>query len=398
MLTVIAGGVVLTGDGRTVLPGGAVLVRDERIEAIVPRWPAGAAADVVVDATAAVVMPGLINCHTHGVTPGPLFPSGAAALPPQRWLGNLDRHLLAGTTTVLNLCGLATMAEVQAADRAHAVKVKGATSHVPAAIRAALAADGGGLTEVHTQATVESMLAEGAVAIGELGGGQTMGGGGQDLHSIPDAVHRATGVRISAEQARGLKEAALGRHLDPAGVGPTGAGSAGEDPDALRHGLLDAGLAGLLTGADAVSLIAGTVLPSLGPARDGLREGVAAAVRYGAPALVHSAAASAGTLREIAARYAGASAPVIATHCNHTSFTPDEAVSVAKEFAAAGWRLECSTFDLLHRRHTVSTREHWDGLFAEPDLITLLATDYGYQGEHDPLIAGIEDLVQQGHR
>ncbi|MFE4413982.1 hypothetical protein [Streptomyces sp. NPDC056821] len=388
MLTAIVGGTVVTGDGSTVLEAACVVLRDGVIDAIEPYWPDGARADLLIDASGAIVLPGLVNCHTHGVTPGPLFPSGAAALDDAGWRANLDRHLLAGTTTVLNLCGLATMDDVAEAEAAHAVKVRGATTHTPAAIEAARAADGSGLRPRHTNRTVEEMLEAGAIAIGELGGGQTMGGGGQDLHYIPDAVERATGVRISSAQARALKEAGLGRHLDAADF----------DPLAMAAALRDCGLDGVLAPARARALVAETVLPSFATALRGLREGVAASAKFGVPALVHSAAASARVLARLADGAEFPAARVIATHSNHPSFTPAETVHYARVFTEAGWLTEACTFDLLRERHTVTTREHWDRLFERAPAVHLLATDYGFQGRHDPLITGIDDLVRQGHR
>ncbi|WP_037368000.1 amidohydrolase family protein [Amycolatopsis orientalis] len=378
MRTVITGGTVVAGPD---VLRAAVTLDGGRIRAVGPHPPEDA--DVRLDATGFVVLPGLINCHTHGVTPGPLFPSGAAALPADDWLGNLDRHLLAGTTTVLNLCGLATMDEVRTADRAHAVKVKGATTHTPAALAAAQAADGEGLTEEHLTTSVEKQLADGAIAIGELGGGQTMGGGGQDLQYLPAAIRRETGVIVTAEQARTLKEAVLGPRLDST-----------PDEPALKSALAAAGLAGFST-QTAAKLVRESVLPSFHAALDGLREGVEAAAKHGVPALVHSAAASGKPLLELAGERLGAQ--VIATHSNHPSYTPDEAVETALALRAAGWLLECCTFDLLHRQHTVRTREHWDRMFAETD-VDLLATDYGYLGQHDPLLSGVADLVASGHR
>lgn len=389
MSTLIRGGTVVTGTGAAPLHGGAVVLAHGRIADVLDRWDPAASFDgEIIDATGAVVMPGLINCHTHGVTPGPLFPSAAPALPDDQWLNNLDRHLLAGTTTVLNLCGFATMDHVREADRRHAVNVRGATTHLPSALAAARKADGGGLSGSEAALGVERMLSDGAVAIGELGGGQTLGGGGQDLVYLPAALEKRTGVRISQDQARLLKEAVLGRFLDAA---------------TLEQGLLlkamdEAGLAGRLEPPELTRLVADTVMPSVAPAIEGIREGVRAAAQFGVPAIIHSASATARVMRELMEQTRGTDTRIIAAHVNHTSHTPGEAVELARLGREHGWLAEASVFDLLHRRKTVTTREHWDSLLSEGTLVDVLGTDYGHGGDHDELISAVQDMVSRGHR
>ncbi len=389
MSTLVRGGTVVTGDGSTVVEPGAVVMRDGRVSDVLERWEFPAHFDgEVIDASGCVVMPGLINSHTHGVTPGALFPSAAPPLPEHRWMGHLDRHLLAGTTTVLNLCGFASMDDVREADRRHAVHVRGATTHLPNCLRAAEMADGKGLPPDAGDLTVERMLEDGAIAIGELGGGQTLGGGGQDLVYIPAAIEKASGIRISNNQARRIKEAVLGRFIDVKAINLVELAEAAEE----------AGLAEAFTATELMKLVADTVLPSITPALDGIREGVRAAARFGVPAIVHSAAATAGVIRELMTDTRNKDVRVVAAHANHPSHTPPEALDLAKLGHDAGWAAEASVFDLLHRKHTVTTREHWDLLLQDPGLISVLATDYGHDGHHDELISAVQDVAASGHR
>lgn len=389
MSTLIRGGTVVPGSGDAVINAGAVVVRDGHIAEVLHHWdPEQGFAGEIIDASGCVIMPGLINLHTHGVTPGPLFPSGASALPTEQWMGNLDRHLLAGTTTVLSLCGFASMGDVHEADRRHAVHVRGATTHLPSCLEAAAMADGQGLSASSRSLSVEQMLDDGAVAIGELGGGQTLGGGGQDLVYIPAAIHKASGIHVSIDQARRLKEAVLGRFINVAAF----------DVNALAVAAKDAGLVHAFTATQLRKLVTDSVMPSVVPAIEGIREGIRAAATFGVPAIVHSASATASVLREMLLELDGSGATVIAAHANHPSHTPDEAFDLAAMGRKVGWPAEASVFDLLHRRKTVKTREHWDVLLREPELISVIGTDYGHDGDHDELIAGIEDIAAQGHR
>lgn len=399
MSTLIHGGTVVPGTGNTVVESGAVILRHGRVSDVLGRWDRNQAFDgEVIDASGCVVMPGLINSHVHGVTPGPLMPSGAPALPDDEWLANLDRHLLAGTTTVLNLCGFCTMDHVREADRRHAVHVRGATTYLPEAERAARMADGRGLPAQSGHHTVEKMLDDGAIAIGELGGGQTLGGGGQDLSYIPRAIESASGVRVHPAQARRMKEAVLGRFIDPDAC----------DMAELRAAAAEAGLEGRIDLVELRKIIVDSVVPSVQPALNGIREGVQAAARFGVPAILHSAAATARVLRELidgtpgpktgGPKTRGAKARVIASHANHPSHTPGEALALAKLGRDHGWSAEVSVFDLLHRKQTVTTREHWDVLLQEPGLVDVLATDYGHEGHHDELISAVQDVAEHGYR
>lgn len=391
MSMLIRAGVVVPAIGGTVVENGAVVVEHGRITEVLDARAAEAAvtafAGEAIDEPQSVLMPGLVNIHTHGVSPSPLFPSGSAALADERWRANLDRHLHAGTTTVLSTCGLGSMEEIRYADANHAVHVRAATAHTPGAIDAARAADGAGLTARHRVLTIEAMLDAGAVAIGELGGGQTLGGGGQDLVYLPAAIRERTGGVVTQAQARALKEAVLGRFMSERRY----------RAEALAAAAEEAAITGITT-EELRELIVATVMPSVGHARDGIREGIEAARILGVPALVHSASASADLIRSLQMQRDPRPATIIAGHVNHTSHTVEEAVALAELGRESGWHAEASVFDLLEGRETVQTREHWDALMARPGLVDVIATDYGHDGRHDSLIAAVRDLVDAGHR
>ena len=105
----IVNGSVVTGDGTSVLEKTSVIVEDGFISSLpqVQYIAYNADADRVINAKGGLIIPGLINIHTHGVSFGPFFPYAWKEMSKERILFNLDTHLLQGTTTVLNGDGFA---------------------------------------------------------------------------------------------------------------------------------------------------------------------------------------------------------------------------------------------------------------------------------------------------
>lgn len=99
----IKDGILVTMDGkRRVLKGGSISINDGRIEEV--GGSISGSADVVIDASDKIVMPGLINTHTH--IPMTLFRGIADDMPLMKWLqeeiwpveGKLEEeHVYAGT-------------------------------------------------------------------------------------------------------------------------------------------------------------------------------------------------------------------------------------------------------------------------------------------------------------
>lgn len=402
---------MVTGDGRTVLEGATVVVEGAFIADVLPaapgavsgdgdlardgaggsvlnRLPAGSAtghpmADgAVIDARGCYVVPGLINHHAHGCTCGPLFASGAEPLGEDRVRRNLLRHLQGGTTTVLNVDGFALPEEVEAARRLAPVNLQTATCHTPLSLRAALLADGGGLSPRHRHQTAERMVEAGAVCLGEIGGGHTLGGGGQEYLYIPRAVRERTGREISPSGARALKTAVLGRHIDPGAYREA----------AVREVLGELGLADVLSPEEARRLVEESVLPSFQVALDAMREAVEVGVRLGLPVILHAAAPSRAAVLELSRR----GGRLIAAHCNHDSLLPDEAVELALRLRAAGVLVDVATFDAFGARHTTPGPEALLEMVAR-GVVDLISTDYG-GGLFDPQVVALAEVLRRGLR
>jgi len=410
----VTGGTVVTGDGRTVLEEAAVVVEGTLIADVLPGSPADnptapdpsggatgpsgsastACAGEVIDARGCYVVPGLINHHAHGCALGPLFASGAEPLSGEEVRQNLLRHLEAGTTTILNVDGFALPEEVEAARRYHPLNLKTATSHTPLNLKAAALADGKGLSPRHRKMTAEKMVEAGAVCLGEIGGGHTLGGGGQEYLYIPRAIRARTGRYVSPAGARALKTAVLGRYIDPRAY----------SEEAVRAVLAELGLAGLLSPEEARRLVEDAVLPSFRVALDGMREAAEVAARLGVPVILHTAAPSKAVLLELSRKAPRLTAGdrsagecrFIAAHCNHDSLLVDEAVDLAVRLRAAGILVDVATFDALGARYTTPGPEVLLELVAR-GAADLVSTDYA-GGLFDPQVVALAEVVRRGLR
>ena len=164
-MLLLKNGLVVTGDGKTMYENGSVLIDNNGDIAYVGERvdPQVEAAAEVVDCTGKAIMPGMINHHQHGVTYGPVFASGLKNYGKERIQELLDRNLLQGHTTVMNVDGFATMDEVKATQADHPMRLKTATTHLPINYQAALECDGKGLGEEHKKMTAQAMI-EAAIA------------------------------------------------------------------------------------------------------------------------------------------------------------------------------------------------------------------------------------------
>ena len=373
---------VVTGDGTTMHERASVLVDRGRIVDVVEGPVAQGTLDQaqqVLDCTGKLVIPGVINHHTHGSHYGPIWPSASPTPTEDKVLEYTDRHLLGGTTTILNVCGFATVEDVAAATATHPLQVKTATSYGSQSLLAANTVDGKGFQPRHKGVTIEQQLKAGAVAIGEIGGGMTLGGGGQEYLFIPRAVNEATGKTLEPHQARKLKEAVLGRFADPADF----------DPKATAAALKEIGLEQDLTIEQAKEIIVNTVMPCLGPALKGFEEAALEAKKHNMHAIFHNAPQSMRTMLKTA-EIGGEL--IIAGHSNHSNFFAEEAINQARELRKRGAVIDIATLDAWGAKRLGVDPELFYEFYVQ-GLVDLVSTDFA-GGYFDPVIVGME----QAHR
>lgn len=380
--TVVHGCDLVDGTGQEQRHGVDIVIEGDTIREIVPTSPleAYARVDNIVEAAGKLAIPGLINNHTHGTAYGPLFPSGHEGLPHEQVRANLDRHLLEGTTTALCVDGFVTAEEAMETNDDHAVNVKLASCNTPCCLEAASIADGGGLTDQNRAFTARQAVGAGAVAVGEIGAGHTLGGGGASYMYIPAEVTKRTSVTITPKQADALKIAVLGRHISPSSF----------DQDAVDAALEAAGLAGKLSVDEIREIVSEIVLPAFNIALDGLAEAAEYAKQGGVPVLVHNAAASMTQVATIAKT----GVQLIAGHSNHPSFELHEALEHAKQLKELGAIVDVSTLDTFGAQRLTPGPELLYAMF-EAGLVDTISTDYA-GGYHDPILLAIDRATKAG--
>lgn len=379
-MLILKDALVITGDGETMLEKASVIVRDGEIAEVCQNLeqPRETGAKIV-DCSGKAVLPGMINHHTHSVVMGPFLASGAAARTEEQVLRQLDRELLNGHTTVMGVDGFVTMDEVRATQKLHPVRIKTAAVQLPRSFKAAAIADGAGLTEKHRSMTVAKMLEDGAVAIGEVGAGQTTGGG--DYVYIPRMVKERTGVTITTEQSYGMFLSVLGRYADKNYY------SRPRVEKALKEHDLDR----ILTPEECRDIVFETTFRVYHQALDAFEEAVDAGIKYGVPVLLHHTPSTTEVVQRLAKKGLRRFIP---SHSN-CLFLAEEAVEIGKRLRKEeGVCIDAAVFDSFSKQVIGPPPEVLFAMFRE-GLVDILSTDFS-GGQADSMLRGIEEAVKNG--
>jgi imidazolonepropionase-like amidohydrolase len=362
----IVNGSIVTGDGQSLLENTSVIICDTLISEIPPvkYVPYNAQADKVINAQGGLIIPGVINIHTHGVAFGPFFPYSWNKLSKDKILNNLDNHLLQGTTTVLSTDGLTLPSEIDAINKIHPVNVKMCTTHTPANIRAAEIIAGEGLDQWNTKLTAEEAVAAGAVCLGEVGSPGTAYGTAEK--------GRKLGKVIPAHRALALDRAVID----------------GNDAT-IGNALAEAGLENL-TIAEARKLVEETSIIPVKFCCDAILESTGYVKKLGVPVVVHSEPGMVKSILQVA----GEIGPrLIALHVNH-GFTMEESLTLARELKSRNAIAEIVTADSFGAKQLKDSPEITFALLKE-NLVDVITTDY-IGGYHDPILLVLQKAIDEG--
>lgn len=370
MRTLIFNANIITGDGKTVLEDQSLILEEGLIaEILSTRYPYYDRSDKTIDARGGFVIPGIINHHTHGITMGPLFDGAAQVpLPLSRVVEHLNRHMLQGCTTVVNVDGLANMEEVEEANRLTPINVKTCTIHTPLHLEAAKFLNLGGLTEAH-MLSAEDMIRKGAIAMGEAGSAiDTLW---YDYLIIPKVVREKTGVHVSNEEAEALRTAL------------------GVTPPAERTAVELMAKRGISSAAESLKEIVNQGKKYVKLAKEACREGAETARKLGVPYLMHNAPQTTFLILEFAKSLKNL---LIACHSN-LFYRPGEAIEIAREVKKQGGWVDIHTGDYFRAQKYFNNHVTTLALLAE-GLVDMISTDIiGFFW--DPILQILEYAVAQ---
>lgn len=368
---------IITGDGTTELENAWIGIAGDRIKTIsrgaIPQEFLEDKNIRILDGASAYAIPGLINSHTHGCSTGPLFSSGAKALSFEQACQNAHRHLQQGVTSLINVCGLGTIDSTDMINRCQPVKIYTGTTHFPSTFAAAKIVDAAGITAECYNLTAREMIDQGAVLVGEIGSGATLGGGVSEYKYIPEAIKDKSGILLNPDQVHRLKTAFL-------------------DGGHFQSLMEEFQLSSRITADEIAAIIDYYTHRPIEISLQSYDEAFAFALENELPIVFHNAAVSAPKILELARKNAGR-IPMIAAHCNHTSFSVEACTKWATRLKEEGVIIDLATVNTFAAGNQASI-DNMTALLAAglPDILT---TDYG-GGAWDGILVLIRYFHQSG--
>lgn len=368
---------IITGDGKTFLEGASIEIDGELISEIIRvPYPGFRKSDMRINGRGGFLIPGIINYFAHQICTGPIIGlTGQPGVSKRRVAQFLEEHLLQGTTTAINGDGLPTMEEVAEARSLTPILIQKMTGHLPSYLEGAKFLNLGGLKKEHWL-TVEEMVKQGAVAIGEMGSGE------EDwsqfrLFVIPQIVESMTGIRIRVEDSGALKAVLLDAQPP--------------DEKAASDVLAKIGIS-----SEKIKPVIKRLKETVAQrreyakfAKEGTREGAKAARKLGLPMAFHMTTATKDEAIEYAKELGSL---LIATHSNFT-FKPGEAIEAAKAIKKEGGWVDILTGDALRAREYLKNNATALAMLDE-GLVDIVSTDT-IATYWDPILMFLEYAVQQ---
>jgi hypothetical protein len=371
MRTIIVNANIITGDGITILPRHSLVIENGIIvELVNAPYLAYDPSGNIIDAKDGLVIPGIINHHSHGGTIGPFNVFCEKPLTWERVKYNLNRHLNGGTTTVVNACGWPTMTDIEVVNKLHPINVRGTTVHTPVHQKHSEFVDGGGLMPWHEETSVPQMLQRGAIAIGEVGAPCAAYGTPQ--------INQELGKSLTVGQIQDIKQAALGLAVDPEAF----------DKGKVEESLRKAGLDDILDAEGARELMDRHVVQPYELTKDCCADFTRLSLEHDVALIFHNTPDTQKLCLEMAAKLGHR---FIALHTNY-SYPPDQAVECARELKRLGAYVDIFTADSFGAQMFIPSPETaWD-LFKE-GLVDMISTDY-IAGYWDPIPLVLEMAIK----
>lgn len=377
---------VINGDGKSILRNAHIVVINciinEVSDKIIDFEALEKEGARIIDGKGNYAIPGIINHHTHCISESPFMATGGLPVSQDKWRSDLITHLKFGTTTLCSVDCFTISDEIKEAQKYTPMNLKYTTGVFPRHLEAAKLFDGTYLSKKHLETSIYEQLCLGAVCIGEIGAGVTLGGAGQDYKYIPEALEKYTGKWFDTVACRELKYAVLGRFIEPEAF----------DEAEVTRCMEKMGISKDLSLSQVRSIVTDSVMKGFNVAIEAIYDATKIACTLGVPLIVHNAASSAKAVYK-ASSLAKGKATFIAAHSNHSTFTVEESLEYARKDKMEGVIIDIGTLDAFTVQKIIPDPETIFSLISY-DLVDIISTDYG-GGNFDSILKVVDGAFKR---